>query len=358
MMRRIHDSPEGESGSTQGDDPAAWMTKLSFADSISSSFAIQRPLAASRRVLHCSSAGLCNRLRAVLSHHLVATESSCLLTVVWAPSQQCPGTFTELFEPLPGVEFVAARGAAEDACTGGVVVEANDYHESIKGRPALIERCWAALTLLPALCDEVDANVAACGGAFIAVHVRRTDHAALYEPLIVTMACEVTDAELERFCDAHAALPVFVATDCHETQHRLCARYPARCRVGRHSIGMCGGSDVGRSVPSFDTLRQPSLRQTSLRASAVDLFTCVEATIFKGSPFSSFSDAICHLRAVHGATHVADEHTAELAPTDTPQWRETIVASAHAQAARGNPTLMRILQDVGVPLDVPEYIVG
>ena len=130
-----------------------------------------------------------------------------------------------------------------------------------------------------------------------------------------------------------------MATDCEEVQGRLRARYRARCHVGGHPIGPQVGS---------------SLRQTSLRASVVDLFTCVEATVFKGSPFSSFSDAICHLRTVHGAAHASDEHTPELAPTDTPHWRETILASARAQAAQGNPMLMRMLQDAGVPLDTPE----
>ena len=290
-------------------------------------------VASSRKVLRCSSAGLCNRLRAVLSHHLAATECGCTLTVVWTPSLQCPGNFADLFEPLAGVEFVTSYQIAEG--DGGD--DANDYHESVKGQPARMQRCWAALALLPALCHEVDANVAACAGDFVAIHMRRTDHVALYEPLIVAMQCEASDGDFERFCEAHPERHIFVATDCEETQLRLRLRYPTRCHVGRHPFGVQSGS---------------ALRQTSLRASAVDLFTCVEATIFKGSPFSSFSDAICHLRAVHGASHASDEHTPELAPSDTPQWRETILASAHAQAAQGNAMLMRMLMDSGVDVGV------
>ena len=296
---------------------------------------ISRSPAAAMWVLHCSTAGLCNRLRAVLSHRLAALELGCLLTVLWVPSQQCPGNFTDVFEALSGVQFVAHATAPIVSNEEAVHIESNNYHESVRGHRARMELCWAALALVPQLCQEVDENVLACTGDFVALHVRRTDHQTLYEPLVVAMQCQVSDTDFQRYCNAHPELQIFLATDCEDTQRRFLAANPARCHVGKHSIRAHVGS---------------SLRQTSLRASAVDLFTCAEATIFKGSPFSSFSDAICHLRKVHGATDPRDEHTPELAPCDTPYWRRTIVASAHAQAARGNSMLMRMLRDVGVPL--------
>jgi hypothetical protein len=314
------------------------MSAEALAERHEQSESVPRPHSASEWVLRCSSAGLCNRLRAVLSHYLAALEHGALLTVVWAPSDQCPGHFTELFEPLAGVRFVTdyeplARTHGDEAAQP-LDIESNDYHESVAGRSLRIEHCWTALTLLPELCEEVDANVRACSGDFVAIHVRRTDHRVLYEPLALAMHCAVADSDFERFCDAHPEAPIFVATDCVQAQQHFRSSYPARCCVGRHTIGHRTGT--------------PSLRQTSLRASAVDLFTCVEATVFKGSPFSSFSDAICHLRAGHGASHPLDEHTPELAPCDTPHWRTTILASAHEQAAQGNTLLKSMLQSVGV----------
>ena len=50
-------------------------------------------------------------------------------------------------------------------------------------------------------------------------------------------------------------------------------------------------------------------------ARVVDMMTCVEARVFKGTYYSSFSDAIQRLRVVRGTAHADDEHL--LTP---PEW--------------------------------------
>jgi hypothetical protein len=255
---------------------------------------------------------------------------------VWSASEQCPGGFAECFEPLPGVRFVTGWPSLDGDETGAEIVDSNDYHTAIKGQRTRESLCWATLALLPSLCQEVDANVTTCGESFIAIHVRRTDHFLLYHALAVATQRQVSISDFHLFCDTHSERKIFLAADCAETQLCFGSRYPRRCHIGMHQIGPQIGS---------------SLRQTTLRASAVDLFTCVEASIFKGSAFSSFSDAICHLRAMHGSTHERDEHNLEQAPSDTPYWRGVILATASAQAAHGNGMLTKMLQEAGVPTD-------
>ena len=289
-------------------------------------------------VLRCAKSGLCNRLRTVLSYSLVAAESDSLLTVVWRPSDECPGGFLEHFEPpTPRVRFVTEWSGDESDAN---IIEANDYHESVRHFPAREALSWALLKPRPAVLDAVSANVAACrssvssgagegnGGAFIAIHVRRTDHYA------IAMRRHVSDGEFFRYCDHHSIPsssppPIFLATDCAETQRAFRQRYGRRCVVGGHAIGQAAAFG--------------GLRQTALLASVVDLLTCGRAERFKGSRYSSFSDAINRLRQVGGAASAHDEHEHLDPPHDTPAWRRSILQVAQEQRANGDLTVVRLL---------------
>ena len=107
------------------------------------------------------------------------------------------------------------------------------------------------------------------------------------------------DDEYERFADQYlASHTIFLATDNADTQRRFEARY------GPHLFTACAISETS------ETAIAPKLvhRHTPLRHAVVDMFTCVQAEVFKGSPFSSFSDAIYHMRTVRGMRHAHDEH--------------------------------------------------
>ena len=106
-------------------------------------------------------------------------------------------------------------------------------------------------------------------------------------------------------------------------------------------LGVTGVTDTG------------PLRRTDLRASVVDLHTCARALVFKGSRYSSFSDAISRLRSVNGCAHARDEHEHCDPPRDTPFWREAILRLAVEQRAcngrNGDPgAIARMLAASGV----------
>ena len=107
-----------------------------------------------------------------------------------------------------------------------------------------------------------------------------------------------------------------------------------------------GQSLPGQALPE-QTLPEQStrqrLRQTTLAASAADLLTCASARVFKGSRYSSFSDAVCRLRAARGTAHAHDEHRVLDAPSDTYLWAERILELAAAQRTERDPQLEALL---------------
>ena len=46
----------------------------------------------------------------------------------------------------------------------------------------------------------------------------------------------------------------------------------------------------------------------------IDLFCCAASGVFKGSVYSSFSDAVAYLRSCHGCASERDEHRVLEAP--------------------------------------------
>ena len=231
-----------------------------------------------------SGAGMCNKLRVTLAHQIIAARQGRPLVVVWRAMENCPGRFADCFEPLQDVTFVDDNLPLELICE----FSSSDCHPSIKGT-ADETRMYLNLIPRPRIRAAVDINVNVLGGPFVAVHIRRTDHH--------ICADECGDQEFFRFLKLHATLPIFVATDNADTQKELLARFGDRVRAIKR-------------IEANDRLRQ-----TSLEDAVIDIFTCVQALVFKGSPYSTFSDTIHHLRIVHG-THnaVSDEHSI-LAPT-------------------------------------------
>jgi hypothetical protein len=306
-------------------------------------------LPATRTVLRCAG-GLCNRLRTLLSFALLAAECGGTLEVVWVASDQCPGSFTEHFEPPPGCHLVEApissrkastafwnrhlarlieRGAAgdEEDMKPVAVVEASDYHVDVKGHAAREALCWSLLrprsSILHAVADNKRAlQAAGAADGYFALHIRRTDHTALAKHK------QTSDADFERFvtdgrydrrvdqgvgeafdgsnCTSvggtnDAVTIFFLATDCAGVRRTWCERHSQSCIVGSHHMSCESNADVNADASG-------DLRQTTLHASIVDLLTCVDAVAFKGSTCSSFSDAISRLRMARGTANVSDEH--------------------------------------------------
>lgn len=271
-------------------------------------YSLQPPV--SQRVwLVCAEAGLCNKLRVVLSYRQAVPTGRLL--VWWRRGAGCNCSFEDLFQPLPGVTFVSscppgcklvtrhdpAYGASDDVADGLQLVRAcYDSHPSVKY--SLLEQAmYRQLQLRPELEARVAHNLAKLGGAgaFVAVHVRRTDHVEVFgEP-----GPAGSDDAFMRFVDSRPeSEPIFVATDNPATQAMFVARYGARVRqltlmADQAALGGDGCDGAGR--------------HTSVAEAVVDLYTCVRASCFKGTPLSSFSDTVELLRRADGRSD-GDEH--------------------------------------------------
>ena len=254
-------------------------------------------------VLHAAE-GLCARLSAILSYRLVAIAENRALYVIWTADAACEGHFLDHFEPLEDVRFVEP----EDAPQNGIVVERTiDFHDLVRHHGGREAHCFADLKPRPDVAAAVDANVEEVGSDAVAVHIRRTDHFA--------QACDrvhpTDDAEFDCFADAHSGARIFLATDNAATRQRF---------IARHGVDRVS---VGASLLSTPEGDGAPLRHSSLRCAVVDLLTCARCRVFKGSAYSSFSDAIAHVRRASGIAHADDEHepsalwALQLAPSDT-----------------------------------------
>lgn len=66
------------------------------------------------------------------------------------------------------------------------------------------------------------------------------------------------------------------------------------------------------------------IRHTPLSDAVVEIFTCVRARVFKGSFYSSFSDAIQRLRHINGTSSEDDEHDLRV-----PTWHVAMCGKGH-----------------------------
>lgn len=279
--------------------------------------------------------GLCNRLRALLSHRLIAAEAGRLLTVAWTPCDECPGRFLDCFAALPGVELVdALRASVARPLQLRSAKLANSLCAGVKGAPERETECYRALEPTAAVSAEVERVVAACGGrgAFVSLHIRRTDHYTL-ELGAAGGSRLGTDEEHDAWLARLPGAPmIFLATDCARTRRRFAETYGDRLRThGRIGYAEDGGeaaSEAAAVVEKDEPAPRVALRQTTLQSAVVDLFACAEASAFRGSTLSSFSDTIVHLRRARGLASAEDAHTMRDPPADADcvYWRAQLEA--------------------------------
>lgn len=211
-------------------------------------------------------AGLCNRLRTILSR----LEPG--LVVYWEPDVEIAGArWDDVFEPLEGVTFVYDRPERVDLATGDGAPGVRWIDEMRRVRP------------LPAIRQRV-ADLCAGMGRFDAMFVRRTDGVFVAEE-----ERNFTPDDAFRAFAASTSRRLFLATDNGETQRKF------RAWVGERLVveGELGGTE--RHEAGDHT------RHQSLAGSVVNLYVCVEAEYFVGSGGSSFSDTITWLREMRAA---------------------------------------------------------
>jgi hypothetical protein len=217
--------------------------------------------------------GLGNRMRCILSARALWGE----VEVLWASSTAVHGaSYTDVFEGLDGVTFThAGSGHAHeldpvqwphDVMTSNPVEDAPEGwtlgYRDVKPRPALQE-----------MINKLKASM---GGAYVAIHARRLDHAE-HAP---TFGHFTTDQELETWVKHRERLPLYVATD-----------DPASLVYFK---SWCPHPVVAHRTP--ERVHGYEIRPGTLADAVVDMFVCAGAVAFKGSWMSSYSETISLLR--------------------------------------------------------------
>lgn len=199
--------------------------------------------------------GLGNRLRVVFSYLIVALQSDRSLTVNWEVDRYCPAHFLDVFRPIAAIAFSDAKPQIKTSRRADVKFSL--YIPALK-------------LLKPLNLPEIQQKTQEWGD-FSAVHIRRTDHIQLAKK-------NGRYVDLDYFEDfIRKQDKCFLATDCQETQKYLLGKYPQIL--------------VWRRIEE-----SRRLRQTELRDSVSDMWCCIGAAQFLGTPFSSFSDLIQLLR--------------------------------------------------------------
>lgn len=201
-------------------------------------------------------AGLCNRLRVLFSYRELATTEGRPFIFKWDVNANCVGLFSDYFESLPDVLFGPGNGIVTSA--------------AVHGWPAESEFKYKDLKLIPSVKALVREQLHMLGVSYKAIHVRRTD----LDGMLTRLAWR--SEKLETFFDYIETddQPFWLACDHRNTQQIFRRRYGDRAHF-----------QVIDSISS-------SRRQTGLQESIVDLYMCIAANSFAGTPYSSFSEFI------------------------------------------------------------------
>jgi len=217
--------------------------------------------------------GLANRLRAILSYRAVYRE----LQVVWKADEYVShGRWAEVFEPVEGITFIGPER--------GWDAEAFSPH---KESPDGWEEAYREVRVVPGVAQIIGEEERG-RGAFVAVHIRRTDMIPLLEK--ENIGLEPLSAWLT-WAKQWPALPVYVATDNGVTQETMRELLGPRAWVLRPLKG-----------EAYQELTEHR-RNGTLVDAVVDLIMCSQALHFRGSVFSSFSETITTLRRLNARHH-------------------------------------------------------
>lgn len=214
--------------------------------------------------------GLCNKLRVVFSYYYKAMDENKKLKIIWQESIDCPGLFLNYFKPIENIIFdnntninyANYYGTCYTTCYETDISKYN------------IDNIYEKLILQDFMKKRVENKLKSLGSNFIAVHIRRTDH--------INPAKKknnyTTDEEFINFIEKYNTYNLYLATDNQDTQLKFYNKYKNRIK------GI-----------TFIQKKDNVLRQTSLEAAIIDIFTCSHAKFFLGSGCSSFSTTINRL---------------------------------------------------------------
>jgi len=238
-------------------------------------------------------AGLCNRLRTVMSHLVKAKYENTLSYVIWIQTEKCNGFLSEVFEPIHGIVWNKGPHNIQTRPPHIRNIGTKDMvalYKSLKPlQPLLVIIDELKEKLNSAPCGEGrDSRIESRLGIFskFPPSVRRADIEENY--IAVHIRCENdnkhrrSDKPFIDFINSKdASLQIFIATDTVETQKKYKDMY---------------GNRVVFSVE----IQKQGIFEIPFRMSIIDIYVCRDAKYFMGSylkPFlSSFSMTIKCLR--------------------------------------------------------------
>lgn len=235
--------------------------------------------------------GICNRMRTIVKYwqwvksvnsSKKQNEVKTRLYVIWRRSEHCRQTFPELFDDTL---FCKTRDICIVSCAEHPQIEHINVDEDtsfIHGvqKVTPLHEMYSLYQPIKLLKDKIQ-NVLP-QTPFIAIHIRRTDHSQLAK----SKDRFTEDKMFHSFIEKHPDLPIFLATDNRQTQLVFKERYPNRI-FWTEDI-----PEIGHDG------KQRRRHHNNEHAAIVDLYTCIKATFFYGSGYSSFSDTIELMRGI------------------------------------------------------------
>jgi hypothetical protein len=226
--------------------------------------------------------GLCDRLRFIFSYFYLAKKNNQKLIVCWNINKKCNGHFLDLFHPIKNLEFTEDDSG----------VDVSGWRPCIDLKNTA-ENIYKDLALLPELEQKVKKLVRQMK-KYVAVHIRRTDKVANPGPAQKTTK-PTTDDEFIKFLKENNSYNIFLATDCHDTQNKFKNTFQDILywnerieQPWRFTAEDCN-SIIKKNSDAF-------FRPTSLEATAIDLFTCIQSNKFMGTNLSGMSQFIIYNR--------------------------------------------------------------
>jgi len=208
-------------------------------------------------------AGLCNRLRVVLSYLEYAKSINKKLRVYWMKDRFCNGNFLDYFEPIPDVEIVHEK--TNDPIFGkGLFLCHPDFMNESTLR-------WQLLIPKQHIRKKINYKINTLCNNFIAVHIRRTDH--IHDAINANRYVN-DESFIEWIYQNINGKNLYVATDNMNTHLKF-------KRIFKNKL-----------VCKPPTMEAQNWRCSSLDDAIIDLFVCAQSKAFMGTKGSSFSSTI------------------------------------------------------------------
>lgn len=218
--------------------------------------------------------GLCVRIYLIISYLNYARDNNKKLLCLWRKNDQCPGNFSEVFQPINGVDFL------ENDLKGikGQYPQGKNSFNLIEGYwPSKYFEDYSLFKPVEKIQNKIDSIVDELGD-FISLHIRRTDMSEL-----------ASDEDFFKFIDSLPDFKIYLACDQKSTQETFLKKYGNRILINK-------------PFKKEWSPKNKLLRSSSLEDAVIDLFVASKAKFYKGSNKSesgigpsSFSGAIQYL---------------------------------------------------------------